>query len=383
MIVSRLILKNWRNFRFVDVPLGERAFVVGANASGKSNLLDVFRFLRDIAKQQGGGLQKAIQERGGLSKIRSLAARKFPDVEIEVHLSDSETASAPKWKYAIGIRQEARGRRQPYLAFEKVWKGDELILNRPDAQDKQDSERLKQTHLEQINANAAFREIARFFEAVVYIHLVPQLLKFPDAFVGGIEGDPFGKEFLRRVALAPKKIRDARLRKIEEGLRIAVPQLKNLTFVLDEMGKPHLQAIYEHWRAQDAKQREDQFSDGTLRLVALLWALLESDSLLLLEEPELSLNVGVIRQLAGVIHRAQRLKKRQVIVSTHSAELLGEGVGGDEIVLLTTTAEGTEATLASRHDDVRAMLESGFSVGEVVMPKITPPNVADLSCALK
>ena len=34
-----------------------------------------------------------------------------------------------------------------------------------------------------------------------------------------------------------------------------------------------------------ARQREDQFSDGALRLVGLLWTLLEGDALLLLEEP--------------------------------------------------------------------------------------------------
>ena len=38
MIVSRLILKNWRNFREVDVPLQPRMFIVGPNAVGKSNL---------------------------------------------------------------------------------------------------------------------------------------------------------------------------------------------------------------------------------------------------------------------------------------------------------------------------------------------------------
>jgi predicted ATPase len=69
MIVSRLVLKNWRNFRSVEVPLTDRVFVIGPNASGKSNLLDVFGFLRDIAKA-GGGLQGAITRRGGLSKIR-------------------------------------------------------------------------------------------------------------------------------------------------------------------------------------------------------------------------------------------------------------------------------------------------------------------------
>ncbi|MDD9852741.1 MAG: AAA family ATPase, partial [Deltaproteobacteria bacterium] len=67
MMISRVKLKNWRNFREVDVPLRERQFIVGPNASGKSNLLDAFRFLRDIAKGTGGGLQKAIEDRGGVS----------------------------------------------------------------------------------------------------------------------------------------------------------------------------------------------------------------------------------------------------------------------------------------------------------------------------
>jgi len=33
MIVSHLILKNWRNFQVVDVSLQERVFLVGPNAS--------------------------------------------------------------------------------------------------------------------------------------------------------------------------------------------------------------------------------------------------------------------------------------------------------------------------------------------------------------
>ena len=80
MIVSRVILKNWRNFLSVDVEIGDRVFLIGPNASGKSNFLDVFRFLRDIVKP-GGGLQKAIQDRQSLSKIRCLSAKKSPNSE--------------------------------------------------------------------------------------------------------------------------------------------------------------------------------------------------------------------------------------------------------------------------------------------------------------
>src|ERR1700676_1980168 len=118
MIISRLVLKNWRNFQLVDIRLTERVFIVGPNASGKSNLLDALRFLRDIAKP-GGGLQQAIFQRGGVSKIRCLAARRDPDVELEVELSNGSTG--PQWKYAIGITQQVRGHRQPILRFERVY----------------------------------------------------------------------------------------------------------------------------------------------------------------------------------------------------------------------------------------------------------------------
>ena len=65
MYISKIILNNWRNFQSVDVVLTERVFVIGPNASGKSNFLDVLRFIRDIVKQSGG-LQYAIGVRGGI-----------------------------------------------------------------------------------------------------------------------------------------------------------------------------------------------------------------------------------------------------------------------------------------------------------------------------
>lgn len=378
MIVKHIQLKNWRNFRQVDVPLRERVFLAGPNASGKSNFLDAFRFLRDIAKP-GGGLQKAVEDRGGISKLRCLAARQYPDIEIEIQLAAS-TDTPTEWTYAIGIKQTPRGRRLPYLAYERVSRRDRPLISRPDDGDEGDPLRLTQTHLEQINANQLFREIARFLESVLYLHLVPQLLKHPEAFVGpGLPGDPFGRSFLERVVKTPEKTRRSRLKKIEAALLLAVPQLKGLTDVIDATGTPHIEAVYKHWRPTGAKQREDQFSDGTLRLIGLLWSLLEGDSLLLLEEPELSLNSGIVRKIPALIHRLQRQRERQVILSTHSADLLSDmGIGGDEVLLLTPSVEGTKVDLASSIKEVRMMLEHGVSIADAALPRTVPDEVNQL-----
>jgi predicted ATPase len=378
MLVRHLSVKNWRNFKAIDVPLGDRVFIAGPNASGKSNLLDVFRFLRDVAKP-GGGLQSAVAQRGGVSRLRCLAARRYPDIEIEIRLAD-DSARAGIWTYALGIKQEARGHRLPLLAYERVTRGNRSVLNRPDPDDHKDPLRLTQTHLEQIGANQAFRDISRFFETTLYLHLVPQLLRHPEAFPGpGLPGDPFGRNFLDRIARTSERVRRSRLKRIESALLVAVPQLKNLAYVTDETGVPHLEAVYKHWRPRGARQREDQFSDGTLRLLGLLWSLLEGDSLLLLEEPELSLNAGIVRRLPSLIHRLQRQRRRQVIITTHSSDLLSDaGVGGEEVLLLEPHADGTRVELASSIKEVRAMLEAGVTVADAALPRTTPARVGQL-----
>lgn len=380
MIFSRIKLKNWRNFRIVDTPLGDRVFLVGPNASGKSNLLDAFRFLRDIAKP-GGGLQKAVAERGGLSKIRCLAARRYPDVELAVELGN-DGSNGTNWQYAIAIKQQARGARKPFLAYERVKRNGQVVLNRPNVDDGNDTERLTQTHLEQISANKDFRAISRFLESVSYLHVVPQLIRHPRAFTGpGLPGDPFGRSLLERIGKTNDRTKKSRLKKIETALRIAVPQLKELSYVVDtaEGGIPHLEAVYHHWRPQGAKQRESEFSDGTLRLLGLLWSLLERDAPLLLEEPELSLNAAIVRKLPALIHRLTRKDKRQVFISTHSAELLSDkGIGDEEVLLLKPSPEGTSVERACEDSEIRDLLDGGLSIGEAALPRIDPENMQQL-----
>jgi len=184
MRFARIHLENWRNFTRVDASLQQRMFLVGPNASGKSNLLDVFRFLRDLVRV-GGGLEKAVSDRGGVSHLRSLAARRYPDIVVEVYVNDEDGTN---WRYRIGIVQDNNAR--TYIKEEKVWKSDELILSRPEERDNEDKELLRQTHLEQINSNRNFREIADFFNTIRYYHIVPQLIRDPERSVG-LKFDPY------------------------------------------------------------------------------------------------------------------------------------------------------------------------------------------------
>ncbi len=380
MHITHLKLRNWRNFREVDAPLHERTYLLGPNASGKSNLLDVFRFLRDISKARGGGLLKAIEDRGGLGKLRCLHARTNPRVEIEVALGTGG-GERPDWRYRLAFMKESRGQRRTLVAAEEIWKGDKQIVERPTKDDEADPDRLTQTYLEQIQMNAEFRDLAKFLSNTTYLHLVPQLLKYDDIISSQqLEDDPFGQGFLQRLAKLPEKTRNSRLKTIEKALSLAVPQFKELRFVQDPVsGRPHLEAQYAHHRPRAGWQREEQFSDGTLRLIGLLWSLLENDSLLLLEEPELSLNDAIVKEIPRIFQRVQRNSKsrRQLIISTHSEALLSnKGIDGRGVLMLEPGPEGT--SVRPPNGDETLALEHGLSVAEVMLPKTKPERMGQM-----
>jgi predicted ATPase len=370
---SHLYLENWRNFTRVEVDLQRRVFLVGPNASGKSNLLDVFRFLHDIASV-GGGFQEAVRRRLGVSRLRCLAARRYPEIVLRVALGNDDPHA---WEYEIRFTQDNRQR--PILTRERVVRGEEEILSRPNADDRADPERLTQTYLEQVHANQQFREVAEFLTSVRYLHIVPQLVREPDRSVGK-ERDPFGGDFLEQVAATTEKTRKARLRRIRDALCVAVPQLKELELSRGARGTPHLRGKYEHWRPQGAWQTEEQFSDGTLRLLGLLWATLDGAGPLLLEEPELSLHPDVVRFIPQMFARIQRRSGRQIVLSTHSTDLLrDEGIGLDEVLLLLPDPEGTSVRPASDFAEIKLLLEGGVSLAEAVVPRTRPARAEQLS----
>jgi len=383
MQFTRICLKNWRNFRSVDVPLRPRTFVLGANASGKSNFFNVFRFLRTLARSEGGGLQKAVRDHGGMKRLRSLHARQDTEVMIEVEVSDDSTEPATLWYYQVAIKSEGRGQQRPLVSREIVRRDDVVLLDRPNDEDHRDRERLTETDLEQVGSNREFRELADYFASTTYLHLVPQLLRHADEIAARIpESDPFGQGLMQRIAQTPRKTRDARLRRIQKALLKAVPMFSELRFEQDQVtGLWHLEANFAHWRGNGAWQREDQLSDGTLRLIGLLWALQEGDHLLLLEEPELSLNEEIVTQIPLLIDRILRDRKKgrsagQVLLSTHSDSLLENVPEDAQMLLIETGADGS--TIRAPDADEELQLLHGLNPAEVLLPKTRPKAIAQL-----
>jgi predicted ATPase len=385
MFISHLELKNWKNFRSVDVILRPRVFLIGPNASGKSNLLDALRFLRDVAVS---GLASAVGgKRGGVSSLRCLSARRHSDLSFSLVLSDDD--AIPRWRYKLAVNQDSS--KTPIVKEEKVERlpGRTTVLSRPDENDDRDALRRTQTALEQIIANQDFREVAEFFKSIDYRHIVPQAVRDPADFSGRqVQNDPFGRDFVMHVWRTERATRKAWLDRIVHVLKVAVPQLTELDVAVDDPGTPpHMVVRYEHWRQYPAKQSEAQLSDGTLRLLGLLWAMFEGEGPLLLEEPELSLHAELVRhlpelfsQIQGEIRRMRRKKgagRRQIVLSTHSRDLLSsETIHGGEVLRL---EPGPDGTCVIETDSIEeALMREGLTAADVLLPKAAPANTDQL-----
>lgn len=387
MHISRLKLKNWRNFKSGEIQnLPESVYVLGPNAAGKSNLLDAVRFLRDVSKHRGGGLQDAIERRGGVGKIRCLHARNDTEILIEAEVVDENGNLV--WKYELGFNIPPKGKRDPQVTRERVTSfrpngKSAVLIDRPGTAEKKDELLLRETHIEQISANGEFRELADFFSGATYVHLVPQLLKFGDQ-IGGrvIDDDPFGQEFMLRIARTTPRTREARLKRIETALRTIVPHLEDLRFLKDDItGHPHLEIKFKHHRPRGAKQREDQFSDGTLRIMSILWLLQErGSSPLLLEEPELSLNEEIVAQLPRIMASVKTKSRsgRQFIITTHSQALLSNsGIDPRGIIIITPSDDGSSMRGVSFEEQLA--LGAGLSAAEAVLPNARKTGQLDFS----
>ena len=143
--------------------------------------------------------------------------------------------------------------------------------------DEKDGMRLRQTALEQVNANARFREVSGFLASVTSMDVAPQFIRNPDRFPRHATTAPYGSNLLERIARAPKAAAASRLRRVQDALQIAIPQLSGLKLEHDEVGIAHLRESHSHSHTSSSWQREDQFSDGTLRLIGLLWLVMGRD----------------------------------------------------------------------------------------------------------
>ena len=101
---------------------------------------------------------------------------------------------------------------------------------------------------------------------------------------------------------------------------------------------------------------------------------------MLLEEPELSLHASVVALLPRVLAGSQRGSGAQVMLTTHSPDLLeDEGVRPEEVLVLTPTPDGTTGQHVADNAEAMELYDNGMTIAEIVRPRSEPAGIERLA----
>ena len=414
--IAKVWAKNFRSIESAELELGPLTVLVGPNASGKSNLIDILGFLGDAARL---GLETAITRRGGIDSI----GRKSPTGRVlgpEIgyrYISDWGTLD-----YSVSLTRRAKGEYRVRRESAKLEPTDsdvttlELevtngrvtkpnlarLLKEADAVRTEDNghasnfaalanqliEKSERRDLllmsaeppsltlilelfvirggdinSRLHLHGSLDKARDSLGKVGLYHIFPNALRDPQR---GADSHPLatGGENLASTLRDMIQKKSRFLPDIRSALAFAVPGVRDIQ--VKSAGSYYVVEL-NHER-DGGNDRGSWFdlsheSDGTIRLLALLTALFQEPppSLIGLEEPELAIHPGAMAVLSDTMMEAAR--RGQVLVATHSPDLINR-LPIDSVRAVTAEEGSTKVAKVAAHQ-LASLQEKLFSAGEL------------------
>ena len=406
--IKRIRVQNFKSFADMDLELGRFNVIIGANAAGKSNLVQIFRFLRDIKRV---GLDKAVAMQGGIQYTRNLRLDdKSTVIEIEVGLSSgvdmplairrkTYVTTGGRWRleFKAGEGQKieivedsctfhvsgsarprpgefANGGNENHL--DSRGHHEYVNVTRCDGRLRFDAD-FDPDLKESLDGYAAESHLEReqlLVKSVLLEHIFPRIFCFED--IGAYDFDP-------KLAGESALIKEMPVLK-DDGSNLAVV-LKNiladgrsgetLQIVVADM-LPFVKSIgvRDSVKSVMFTATEEQLektplpspllADGTISVVALVVALyLEKTGVTVIEEPEKNMHPHLMSRAVDMMKDAS--EKRQIIVTTHSPEIV-RYAGLKSLYAIKRGPEGfSEISRPATNKEIAGFLEKDMDMGEM------------------
>ena len=363
--LTHLAVTNWRNFAHIEFDMSSRLFVVGPNSSGKTNLLGALRFLGDIGRR---GLVAASEDLGGPDRyFRSGAdsaafVATFNDTQnsaefalflrlISAGPESTKRGSDADQTFAFPMTDPLTGEpNDRYLdVHQTITAGGKKPTDEGESFPVEDEE-AQRTRVRQTLAG------------IRYIHPNPKkMLERADRY------DPdHGTGFFQHAGRFSDQQLNAALNRIRPIMASVVPEIPNLSYLRMGLGTEVVFYSDTPVRGASGVYSHEQFSEGTLRLLGMLFDLATlplTTSIVLIEEPETFLQASVVRSLPSLLAEVAMNRDVQMIISTHSPELIdSELVLPSQVLMLRSENGETTGELLSESNDprIKAVVSAGL-----------------------
>lgn len=379
--LTRVVLENYKSIARCDVPLGSLTFLVGANGSGKSNFLDSLRFVADALRSS---LDHALRDRGGIKEVR-LRSRSHPThfgIRLEFVLPSGQRG----W-YAFRIGALREGGYE--VRKEECWISAAAALDAPihflvvRGEVARTSVRVAPVatsdRLYLVNASGLpeFRPLYQTLSSMGFYNLNPDQIRDlqpPD--MGELlsrDGSNIASVLGQLSAHAPEM-----KRRVEEYLGKVVSGIQSVE--AKSIGSKETLEFRQQMSGSKYPWRffASNMSDGTLRAVGVLIALFQASNgqrprvpLVGIEEPEVALHPAAAGVLLDALREASQ--KTQVIVTSHSPELLDDHRISSDSILAVLADQGLTAIGPLDEVGKSALRDRLYTPGELLrLNQLTP-----------
>ncbi len=350
--IDKLTIKGFKSLQDVELELGQLNVLIGPNGAGKSNFVSFFHMLRELLDKR---LQLWVAKRGGANRVLTYGAKRTPQMSSEIQFDDSS--------YQIDLEYTD--------ADVLVFAGESIIYHA----DRKEAHFLighTEAKLRDNIAHGLLSEAPGMPENQGYLSLFNwRIYHFHDTSNTArvkLTGQLHDNQHLRSDAsnLAAylymlKHGYEETYREIVEIVRLAIPFFSDFVLDPEPLNSNSIMLKWRH-KAYDYLFIPSQLSDGSLRFICLVTALMQPDppSTIIIDEPELGLHPHAIHLLGALLRSAS--KKMQVIVATQSTLLLDEFDVDDLIVV--ELENGVSKFKRLKESDFDVWLQD-FSVGEL------------------
>jgi predicted ATPase len=377
-ILRSLILKRFRSIPADTVQFANPTFLVGRNGSGKSNFRDALDLL---AEAMSTSLQSVFDRRGGIAVVRNrTSGRNYPPNLGLGAVLGRLNGEIDHARYAFEVRATKN------YGFEVIREqcvvhlanGASSWFDRGIKKFRSNVEGLKPAleptslGLPIIAGEASFAPVLRTLGAIHSYSIEPaKIRELQDVDSGtGLRSDGSNAaSVLQEIGRnAPED-----LERIGELLTSIVPNTKKVQPI--KHGKKLTLEFTQEW-GQNKRLKFESFSmsDGTLRALGLLAAVYQrpAPSVLVIEEPEATIHPGALGAILDLLRHASR--HMQVIVTTHSPEVLDADWLRDEHLRIVTWEEGATRILPLARGTQEALREHLMSAGELLRANALRPT---------